>query len=114
MAYSPPAGPLRNRVTIVTPASVRDEGGQLIYDYTTAPVQSIDRWVNIRTLAGRELAEASAVHAEVSHEVRLHYTDGITSKSRVTHKGRTLEVVSMNNVQEEGVDLLLLCTERGV
>lgn len=108
------AGQLRHYCTFITPGETRGAGGNIEYDYLDGAEQSIDAYAEITPVAGREVLEASATQAEITHEVKLRFVTGITSKTRVIHEGRTFEGVSVRNVQERDRELILSCTERGV
>lgn len=110
-------------------------GGQLrhrlrieeITQVNTAGVPS-DDWSEVATvrgsvedLTGRELMEAQAVNARVSTRVRIRYRAGLTPKHRflmlttddnsTTVEGRTLNIVSVLDVDGRRRMLEVMCME---
>ena len=69
------------------------------------------RWASIRPLTGRERWAAMRAEANVSHCITIRYTEGVTSKMRITYNDRTFEIGAVTNVNERGRVMYLLCTE---
>lgn len=104
------SGKLRNRVTIVAPASTQDStGGFSQSDYTTV----LECWAEIRTLSGNEAMGAGAEVSTVLHLVTIRYPNGtpINASMQVVFQGRKFQIVSVENPDERTKKLVLRCVE---
>lgn len=104
------SGKLRHVITIEQPT----DGHGATYNEGT--LTFADLYANIRAavipLTGKELFGQSKVEAGVSHRVEMRYRPDITPKCRVQFKGRTLEIVSIINLEERNKELHLMCWEQ--
>lgn len=100
-------GQLDKRVTIQETVRVPDGGGG--YTETWKDVATV--WASLQPLSGREVIQSGQLQAQVPHRVRIRYRPGITAANRLTFKGRTLEIISVANIDERNVELELLCQE---
>jgi SPP1 family predicted phage head-tail adaptor len=101
------AGKLRHAVTV---QSVTDGTGTRGAPTKTAATFATT-WASIEPLSGAELWRAQQVSAEVTHRVLLRHLSGVTPKMRIKYGSRTLEVVSVLNLEERDRELELLCRE---
>lgn len=102
----------RHRVTVDAPsASMPDPDGG--YTDVWAPLDPPDWDCSERTATARDLERLAAgtVIAQAMHVLEGRYHAGITTKARVTFKGRTLNVVHVENVEERDITTRLLCAE---
>lgn len=79
------------------------------------PTITWERWKQLRCqiepLQGRERFEAQQVRPEVTHQVRMRYVDGLSTRYRISYDGRTLNIAEMINVDERNREHLLMCAE---
>ena len=102
------AGRLDKRITIQRAT----EGTADDYNQTALSWAAVaTRWASIKPLSGQELFLAQQVNAQVTHEVRMRWLDGVTPKDRISYSGRTLNIQSVANTNEHGVEAVLLCKE---
>lgn len=103
------AGDMPHRLIVKNPTAAQDP------DYgssapTFARVKKI--WGSVEPLSGRELIAAQAVEAQTTHRIKTRYHSAITSKSRIVHKGRTLELTMPPlNILERNEQMHLMCKE---
>ena len=103
------AGKLRHRVTIQQTTETRESTmGGVIDTWGTFAT----RYASVSPLTGREYFTAQQHASEVTHEVRLRYLSGVTTKMRVLHDGRTFDIESIANTDERDRETVLLCKER--
>jgi SPP1 family predicted phage head-tail adaptor len=103
-------GELRWRIAVERDAFAPDDLGQLI----ATPAAAGTYWGKIVTLAGREAVNAKQVKAETSHRVTLRWPGAsatITPKDRLTYKGRTFQVLWIDNLDERNRQLDVYCQE---
>jgi len=102
------AGRLRHRVALERRTTGTDAFGSV--------VQSWDRyatvWADVAPLSGREMLADGQVRSDVSHRVRIRHLDGVAETDRIVHRGRTLEVVAVMNMDERDRTLEVLAMER--
>lgn len=100
-------GPLSKRITVEVRSSTKDSFGGLSPTWTTLGVY----WCEIRTMTGRALEAAQALHSEVTHEIRLRYTPAISAKHRGKYAGRVFEFKAVFDVDEQHVETRILASE---
>lgn len=100
------AGPLRHRVTIERPQVTRDSAGGEVT--TWLPVATV--YASVEPLSGREWVTTNAAGADLSHRVRMRYTD-LEPTDRLDFNGRTLQVEAVLNTEERNVELIVMCRE---
>lgn len=67
---------------------------------------------SIRPLRGREFVEQFQVNADLTHEIRIRYFDGLTSKHRILFGNRIFHLVAPPiNVNERNREHILMCKE---
>ena len=102
------AGLLRKRVTIQRATEgAADDYNQTVLSWSTLAT----RWAGIKPMSGQERLESAQVGADVTHEVRLRWLDGVTPKDRISYDGRVFNIQSVINTAERGVEAVLLCKE---
>lgn len=65
----------------------------------------------IEPLTGRELVNASQVHAGVTHEILVRYIPGVTEQMWCLYDGRRLNFTSILNLHEANRWLVITATE---
>lgn len=101
------AGRLRHQVEIQQYTATRDAAGQEIRDWTEFATVRAD----VMPLSGREFFDAAQYNVEISHRVRIRYRPGVTTKMRVIHEGRVLDIEYVINKDERDRELHLMCIE---
>lgn len=101
-------GKLKHRVTIERMARVRDpETNEVIEQWHPF----VTRWASVEPIRGREYWAAAQTQSEVTHTVRMRYTEGITPSMRLVHRGRTFDIKVIRNLDEENRVTEILATE---
>lgn len=109
MIVSPsPAGDLKHRVTILRRISnaTSDLGEPIEVDIDAGTV-----WARVKPLTARDRLQGAELYQDVSHEVRIRYRDDITSADLLDFRGRKLTIESLIDIEEQHVELVLLCSE---
>lgn len=101
------SGQLRKRIVIQTNTPAQDAAGQPIASWA----DTTTRWGSIEPLSGRELMQIQAVMASATHRVRMRYYSGLTVKHRLKFGTRYLEINSLRNLDERGIEHECICTE---
>lgn len=101
------SGTLRHRVTLQSFTTSPDVYGEPIK--TWADLATV--WAAVEPLRGREYFQAQQTHAEVSYRVRIRHRADILPTMRVLHAGKTLEILSVINIDERNRELHLMCKE---
>lgn len=104
------AGKLRHRVTIqrlVAGSPQQKASGEPDRSWSTYLSVS----ASIEPVTGREPFLAQAIHAEVTHKIRIRYRTGITAEMRVVFRSRLFDIQAVLNWEERNTELLLLCKE---
>lgn len=80
----------------------------------TTVVVATTKWrANVKRLQGQELFEAEQIQGSATHEVRGRYRSGMTRKQRlIKPDGTILDIVSVDNVEDRNVTLIVRCKER--
>lgn len=101
-------GALRHRVAVQRAAEgTADDYNQTALTWGT--VRSV--WASVKPLRGDELVYAQQVNAQVTHEVRMRWLEGLTPKDRLLLGTRVLNVRSVLNTEERNIEAVLLCSE---
>lgn len=101
------AGELRYFITIQQRSVTRDDFGAESATWST--FSSV--WAKVSPLSGREMEHAQAIHSDTTHQVTIRYLAGVTPEMRIQHDSRTLEILSVRNIDERNIQLGLLCRE---
>ncbi len=101
------AGLLRHRIVIQGVTETRDAVGGVSRSWAT----DATRWGSIEPVRGRELLESDSVRGDVTHKIRFRYYSGLTPTNRLTHGGRTFEIVSVLNPGERDIMTEVLAKE---
>jgi SPP1 family predicted phage head-tail adaptor len=102
------AGKLRQRVTIQSQTTARDDfGGETV---TWSDVATV--WASIEPLNGREYMAAQQLQTAVTTRIRVRYIDGVTAAMRVKADDVAYDIQSVINPNDRGAELTLMCIER--
>lgn len=107
---APPAGSLTVPLIVEAYSSTRQSDGTMKTEWTADPI----KWrVSLKQLQGQELFEAQQMHGEATHELVGRYRSGLSRKDRfVKPDGATLNIVSLNNVEDRAIMLKVRCKEQ--
>lgn len=100
-------GRLRERITIQQATETRNALGESVQSWETFA----ERWASVEGLSGREVLLTGQQQTEVTHRVRLRYTDGFTSTMRILWRNRVLEITALLEHRHRS-EHEALCTER--
>lgn len=101
------AGQLRHRVTIQGVTDTASAFGDVSQSWSSVATV----WASVEPLNAREAFEAEQTKTKVSHKVMMRYRSDVSTKNRVQHDSRTLNITSVINVGERNKTLMLLCVE---
>jgi SPP1 family predicted phage head-tail adaptor len=99
-------GRLRERVFIQHATEVRNSLGESTQSWSTCA----ERWASVEGLSGREVLLSGQQQTEVTHRVRLRYVAGLSTRMRLSWRGRILEIASVLE-HAHRTEHELLCTE---
>jgi SPP1 family predicted phage head-tail adaptor len=101
-------GQFRHQVQIQELDGSRTDHGGVDQTYTTIGTA----YGYVEPLTGRELMQAQAKDARVSHRIILRYRDGITAKHRLFARSRYFNILYIVNPSERDQELIVLAEER--
>lgn len=100
----------RHKITIESPTETKDTYGDAIPTWSTHAI----RHAVVVPLSGREYFYAQQNNAERMTRFRVRYdekTKAITPKMRVSYNGRTFDIQSVINENENNRHILIVCSE---
>jgi SPP1 family predicted phage head-tail adaptor len=100
------AGTLRERVTVQQATENRNRLGEAISEWATFA----EVWANVQGVSAREYLLAGQQQIEISHRLKMRYLSGLTSKMRLSWRGRTLEIISILEHENRSIHELI-CQE---
>jgi SPP1 family predicted phage head-tail adaptor len=100
------AGTLRERVTVQQATENRNRLGEAISEWSTFA----EVWASVNGVTAREYLLAGQQQIELSHRVKMRYLSGLTSKMRLSWRGRTLEIISILEHENRSIHELI-CQE---
>ena len=71
-------------------------------------------WASVNGASGREFSAGDQTTADVGYQVRMRASErtrAITPKMRLAFQGRTLEIVSVVDLENRHIEMMLLCRE---
>lgn len=68
-------------------------------------------WCDIKPLNGNEKYVSAEKHATATHQVIIRYLEGVNPKMRLLSRGRTFEILSALNINEEDKMMQLIVEE---
>lgn len=101
------AGKQKHVLKFIVGAESQSASGEVTY--TWAPFATV--WGSVEPISGRELIQADQMQAEASIRVRCRYFKGLTTQHRIEHNGRTLEIISAQNIGDCNREYEILCSE---
>ena len=85
------AGPLRERVTVQAPTTLRNALGESTIGWATAGTV----WASVNGLSSREVMMGMQANALVTYKIRIRFFSGITHQHRLLWRGKTMEIASV-------------------
>lgn len=108
----PAIGEYRNVVTLANPGDpIPDPDGGWIASWAPLDPPDWDCSIQPATVRALESITAGTVLAQATHIIRGRHHPGITTETRVTFEGRTLNVVYVTNRDERDLETDLVCAE---
>ena len=101
------SGDLRHRITVQVKSLVTDNIGGWSETWSTFATVSAAIW----PVSAKERISGQQLAGEVTHRVRIRYLAGVIPSMRISFSGRTLQIISVINMEERGIQLDLLCSE---
>lgn len=101
------AGTLRQRVTIQTPSTTRNDRGAEVISW--ADVATV--WAEVRTPDGRERTANEQVVAMATHVVTMRYRAGLTPTQRLRWGTRVLSLLATPDPDNRRRMLVCQCQE---
>lgn len=99
--------PLTSRITLQRPR-LHDDGQR---GHVPEWVDVATRWADVRPSSSSESWHAQQQLLTVSHVMRIRYLAGVTPEMRVAWRGRTFDLVGIQDPGEQHEWLLLSCIE---
>jgi len=98
---------LKDRIAIQTSTDSQDAAGQIVPTWSTYATV----WACITPLIGREYLASRQLQAEVSGKIRIRYLAGVTPKMRVLFNGRYFNILTVMDVNERHVEMIIMVKE---
>lgn len=103
-------GKLRHQIAIQSKTRTTDAVGG--YTEAWATITGGTVWVSIVPVAGFEQYRADQLQEIVTHRITMRYLSGVTTAHRVLFGSIVYDIKSVINVQERGIEMVLLVEER--
>lgn len=100
-------GRYNRQVAIQIQPDVQDSYGQPVENW----VDWKTVWAKIRPIRGREYYQAHQVSAEVTTELYMPFTKGITPVMRIKHCNRYFEILGVIDIDDMHQETMLMCKE---
>lgn len=97
----------RHRVHLQSKSATRNSYGEETLSWVT----EASVWCSIEPLTGREYFQAQQVQSQVTHKIMLRYYKGLRPDWRILFGTRTFNIVSVINVEERNIEMVLMATE---
>ncbi len=101
-------GHLRRRLTLEAPLRTADEGGAAIVTWTSIA----DVWAAVHPSRGRELVNADAIVARVTHEIILRWRTDVTAAMRLRDGARIYLIQAVRDTDDRRRRLNCLVEEQ--
>lgn len=105
-------GPMNKWVTLQNPGDVvPDPEGNPVETWTSLTPAVVPAQIKPATVRDMERVTAGTALATASHLVTIRYHPDVTTQTQILYNDRILRVVSVQNPDEDNVELILACTE---
>lgn len=98
---------LKRRVEIVQRCNNKDEFGEVETGFET--IKTV--YAEVKPVTGKSFFAAQQVNSEITHQVLIRYTSGISPSMCVRFKNRMFEILYVMNYNEANESILLMCKE---
>ena len=85
--------------------------GEVEITHSTTPFISPSPRAYVFTQGGREFRLAKQQFSELSFLFSIRFVDGVHSRMRVKFRGRDLDILAVENINEMDIELWLYCKE---
>lgn len=106
----PPIGTLTDRVQLRRRQVTGEDAGG--HDVLFVPIATV--WSRVRPLSARQAIVTNGRAVEASHAVVLRFRSDLKPRDRMVFRGRTLEVISAEDMNGRRAYLRCLCSETRV
>lgn len=89
-------GQLRHQVVIQQASRSSDGQGGGTMSWTTLATV----WARIEPVAGREVVAQQGLQSQITHRVVMRFRSDVTTKMRLSHDGRLMNIRSIRNLEE--------------
>lgn len=102
------AGELRHKIAIQNLSTTRDGFGGVVETWTTIATA----WARVEPLSGREFWEARKMNSDISMKITMRASGiNISPRMRIALNGRHVYIEVVREIEERGIELILLCRE---
>jgi head-tail adaptor len=109
------AGDLRHLIDLEGPVGPPRPDGSGGYVTDFAPLDPSPVWASIERArlrpTGMESREADTAISLADRVVTMRYHAGVTTKTRITYRGRRLQVLGVENADEASIATITYCAE---
>lgn len=99
---------LNKWVSIIDTNSADDD----LFGDDTEPVTVCSTWAAIWPVSAKETRENMRVEANITHNIRIRYREGIAHNMAVVFGSRELEIKGIVNWEERNIYLDMVCSEK--
>lgn len=89
----------------------QNDTGEMVISFSSTPFISPSPRAFVFTQGGREFRLAKQNYAELSFLFSIRFVEGVHSRMRVKFRGRDLEILAVENINEMDIELWLYCKE---
>lgn len=104
------AGELRQRISIIRPVGTQSATGGTVEGTPQTFAANLPAAVDSLPM-GNEGIQAGQLIGSVTHRIRIRYLAGIKPWMTISYGSRTLQILSVDNLDERRLDVWLLCAE---
>jgi len=98
---------LRHRVTIQEYIPTRDSFGAEVEVWTGIATV----WASVEPLSGKEYFAAQQINSEITAKITMRHLNNINPKMRAVFDSRIFEILSIVNLEERNISLVLMVKE---
>lgn len=102
------AGALNSRVVLQSRTLASDAIGNPVETWSDVATE----WADVEAEDGIEAIQMGQVNSRQVVKVTLRYRSGVNDTMRLTHAGKTYEIMSVVNVDQKNRELRLVCQSR--
>lgn len=105
----PTIGEMRHRVTIEQKTRGASDGAGGVISETWTTFAEV--WAKLEPQVGREIVAADQNVHRLTHRVTIRHREGVTAAMRIKYQGRTLGILGLRELLENGRWLEIQCEE---